>query len=93
MLVASLNDAGRYGTILAAYVSPRYAGKVRQLSGDLVFNDDGTINQGWWWLFGWERRDPNSYARRAQKARLCIKGWDLYAEEPKSYSPWWWRDK
>ncbi len=79
MLVAYLNDCGKYGSIIAAYVSPSQAIKVRKVSGDLVFNDDGSISQSPEWLFPWERENEESYARKQQKAFLNIKGWELYA--------------
>jgi hypothetical protein len=56
--------------VLVAEVPNRWLAKnSRQVSGDLVF--DATTNRlelGYWWLWDWERKDPNCYAR--QQIRL-----------------------
>ena len=44
--------------------------KQRAVSGDLILNPRGEILQGTTWMFPWEQKDPNCYARRCQ-----TKGW------------------
>lgn len=40
--------------------------KARVVSGDLILTPSGEVLQGETWLFDWEKRDPNCYARRMQ---------------------------
>lgn len=76
MFVAYINDnyysVPRYGTLFGSFLTKEKAAQVRTVSGDLVFNDDGTINQEDFWLFDWEKQDENCYARKQQKANLNV---------------------
>ncbi len=87
MTVAFLNDTHGYGVCLAAFVSPKQVLKERKLSGDLVFDEDGSICQEDWWLFPWEASDPKSYARRQQQARLSLKNFRLIERGEPNHSP------
>ncbi len=77
MMVAYVNESGKYGTIYGAFLTMQQASKTRVISGDLVFNDSGEINQSEEWLFDWEKENPNCYARKAQKANLNVKDYKL----------------
>ena len=75
MLVAFVNERDKSGVIIASFVSRKQAVKERVVSGDLIFQDSGEIDQSPDWLFSWETE--NSYARRQQKANLNIKDFRL----------------
>lgn len=38
---------------------------IRKTSGDLVINSSGEIVTDPFWLFDWEKKDPNCYAQKA----------------------------
>ena len=73
MTIAYLNDYHKYGTIFGAYLSRKKAIELRTVSGDLLFDSDGKIDQNEDWLFDWERKDPNCYAKRQQRLNLSLK--------------------
>jgi len=84
MFVAYIHDTEKYGTIFASYVSLTQAVRSRVVAGDLVFNNDNTINQSEDWLWDWEKKDPKCYARKAQNNNLNVKGYRwLFPSYPK----------
>ena len=72
MFVAYIHDTGRYGTIFASFINMETAKKTRAVASDLVFNDDGSINQSDEWLFDWEKQNETCYVRKCQKANLNV---------------------
>jgi len=67
---------GRTGEIIEYYDFGNYpnlgaAAMARKMSGDLIF-EDGKIVDDECWLFGWEKNDPSSYARRKIREKVRI---------------------
>lgn len=77
MFVAFIHDTDKYGVILGSYLSPAGAFMERKHTGDLVFENDGEISQDDFWLFDFEKEDPNCYARRMQREKLNIRNYNL----------------
>jgi hypothetical protein len=75
MLVAYIKDGGyNYGLLQASFVSRKRAAEMREMAGDLVFSDSGEIDQGEDWLYDWEKKDSNCYARKQQREKLNVAG-------------------
>lgn len=81
MLIVYMRDNEPFDAILiASSLSMNAAKKRREVAGDLIFNEDLTINQSDEWLFDWEKKNENCYARKCQKAnrkitdKLCLVG-------------------
>jgi hypothetical protein len=73
MLVAYMRDSHPFDAVLfGSCLSMAAAKATRQTSGDLVFNEDRTINQSDEWLWEWEKADPKCYARRSQAAGVKV---------------------
>lgn len=77
MQVAHVRELQGNGTLLRAFLSRDAAKAIRKVSGDLLFDDAGNVDQDSDWLFDWELRDEDCYARRMQRAKLFIGGFDL----------------
>lgn len=76
MFIAYINDGKRYGTIFGSFLTMEAAIKLRAVAGDLVFNDDGTINQSQEWLWPWELDVAKSYAREQQANKLDVSAYN-----------------
>jgi hypothetical protein len=92
MLVVLMRDSAPFdGTLLASGVKLAVAKALRNVSGDLVFNEDGTINQSDKWLWGWEKADPSCYARKCQREGRRLGALDLpltsHRARPVYYKP------
>lgn len=48
------------------------ANTLRELSGDLVFNEDGTICESQDWLFQWEKESNTAYAQQCIKHKVTL---------------------
>lgn len=73
MIVAYMRDSYPFDAVLfGSCLSMAAAKKTRQTSGDLVFNEDRTINQSEEWLWEWEKSDPKCYARKSQAAGVKV---------------------
>lgn len=82
-MLAYVADNDKRGTLFCAYASREYAISQRKVAGDLLFHDDGSIDQNDDWLFEWEKKDENCYAKQQQRANLNVKGyfWFLQSRE------------
>lgn len=73
-LDARLGEAEAEGEVVEVwFVGDHGAVRVpdRQVSGDIVFFD-GQVDPSDFWLFGWEKIDPQCFARRMQERRLTL---------------------
>lgn len=60
--------------VLSYHSSLNDAGKARKTGQDLVFNEYGEIVKDQFWLWDWEKANPESYAHKcilANKSTKC----------------------
>lgn len=65
-LVFGKGPQSRNHTVLSQG-SLEHCASARAMSGDLVLDPDGKVNQSDTWLWPWEKEDPNCYARKMQR--------------------------
>ena len=61
----SLKDLSDCVVLSGPHISLVQAKEHRAVSGDLVINSVGDVVQNTFWLWNWEKDDPQSYARRS----------------------------
>ena len=77
MIVAFLHERDKHAAVIAKRATRKDVLSKRQLAGDLVFEEGGQICEDQFWLFNWEKRDPNCYARRAIKNGTNLNDWSV----------------
>ena len=56
--------------VVLARGSIRELAPLRKVAGDIIIDPQGRVAKGDWWLFPWEKENPNCYVRQQQR-----KGW------------------
>lgn len=74
MKIVYLDYDHKTGVVIASPDTMEEAVKLRLVTGDLLFNDDGTINLSYEWLFAWERNNPICHARAMQRKKITLDG-------------------
>jgi len=59
-----MNDSTKQFTVLSTHTTLEAANLAREMSGDLIIDEQNVIVPSEEWLFEWEKIEPRCYARR-----------------------------